>query len=1209
MLKALELAGFKSFAERTRWEFPRGITVIVGPNGSGKSNVVDAIRWVLGEQSVKSLRGKEMTDVIFNGATGRRPQNVAEVTLTFDNENRRFALDTPEIQVTRRVFRSGEAEYLLNRQVCRLKDIRDLFAGTGVATEAYSIIEQGKVDVLLQSSPRERRMIFEEAAGISRFKAKKIESLRRIERVEQNLLRLSDIVDEVENRLKSVRLQAGKAQKYQELADRLQQLRTQSARADWRKLSGKLGEIDQETNALRDEIATANVQADSADAQVTQHDGHINDVEELLRSHENRLHENRQQIAVLESTAEHERTRSADLDEELLRHRKQAAALSSRAGDMQQLMGTTETELAGAYRQLGEHRDNLSTLRQSVAEAKQQIEELRQAREQHRNQHRERTRTVNSLTKDLRSLESQVAAALAVAERDRQRLAELHSSKELIAAESELLRERLGEVIADFEASELRQATAQDSVSTTRHQLAQQQQELAEWRQLHAAAAERTRVLEEWERRLEGIHAGVKELLVRAQTLKTGPLKAIRGMVADLLRVPVEMAPLIDIALGDKAQHLVINSGFDLGLVVEGESPRLSGRVGFLRLDWKDDVSGTALPDLTGQPGVFARADRFVETEETFQPLVERLLGRTWIVDRFEHAVALANGIGRGANFVTRKGEYLTTDGGLVTGPRNAAIGLISRRSELRALKSQLVELESKIAERATRTAELDSQLNHEDDHHRQLTLLHQRLTGSLGELRQQVRAADERLLQLATETQHVEAEAKQATVQADEINRQAVTIKAQLAEEDAHLTRLQAALDQYSTLLVERDAAHQQVAQLATTGEVELAKSEQRVADLVIRRQQYEKDHHERQQAIEESQRALSQTVERREQTERNILAAAADLAKLYLHKESFASDATSLHERREVHRVERASLFQESQRIRNRVRRIEEKLHKKELAAGEIRHELTTLTDRIREDYGIEVASLEETSSSEEVLAREEVDREIADLRQRLNMIGGVNLEALNELDELEKRFATLSSQFQDLTSAKQSLEQIIHKINADSRRLFTETLEMVRGHFQELFRKLFGGGQADIVLDKGVDILESGIEIVARPPGKELRSISLMSGGEKTLTCVALLLSIFRSRPSPFCILDEVDAALDEANIGRFVEVLKEFLTWTQFVVVTHSKKTMTCADTLYGVTMQESGVSKRVSVRFEDVTETGDIRIKNPLDKSPDDTQAA
>ncbi len=387
----------------------------------------------------------------------------------------------------------------------------------------------------------------------------------------------------------------------------------------------------------------------------------------------------------------------------------------------------------------------------------------------------------------------------------------------------------------------------------------------------------------------------------------------------------------------------------------------------------------------------------------------------------------------------------------------------------------------------------------------------------------------------------------------------------------------------------------------------VELAKCEERLRNLRARRRQFEESRQERDRAIEESQQHLAECQQRGDASRHNILQAEGEIAELYLRKETFAAQTIALINQREALVAERTALAAEIQKVHARLRKLEERIHAVDLSANEVRHERITLADRMREDYGIELSELEHEPSGEERRQREEVQQEIEELRQKINNLGNVNLEALEELEQLEGRHKLLSDQYQDLSTGKASLERIIDRINTDSRRLFAETLETVKGHFQTLFRDLFGGGHADIILEENVDILDSGIEIVARPPGKEPRSISLLSGGEKTMTCVALLLAIFRSRPSPFCVLDEVDAALDEANIDRFTKVIQGFLTWTQFIIVTHSKKTMTCANTIYGVTMQESGVSKQVSVRFEDVSDDGHILSERPA--SEEETQAA
>ncbi len=1213
MLKALELVGFKSFADKTHFEFPSGITVVVGPNGSGKSNVVDAIKWVLGEQSVKSLRGKEMADVIFNGSATRRALNTAETTLTLDNSERRLAIDTAEVHITRRVYRSGEGEYLINRQPCRLRDIRDLFAGTGVATEAYSVIEQGKVDVLLQSSPRDRRLIFEEAAGISRFKAKKLESIRRLERVEQNLLRLSDIVDEVDSRLRGVRMQATKARKYKEYSDRLQTLRTQVALVDWNHLTAKLGELEAELKSVRDENTACLNHVESLEHQALALETEIAEAESATRASDNRVARNRERIAAHESAIEHTRRHCHDLEEQIARHRRQLAAMGIRADDVEQQLADIAEGLTAAEHEHREVARRLAEEERALTKVTTQLDEQRAENEQRRTSHLEQVRAVSALASEIRALESTVASTHAGRERGGRRLAELTATRTTLSGEVEALRQKLAKLDEVC-------ATRHTEVDTLRADLADKggrakamQHALSQLRQRYTGATERSAVLEELEKRLEGLSAGVKQVLAASKGESPGPFAHVRGMVADLLHVNFDSAPLIEVALGEMAQSLVVTDGRDLVEYLQG-SGSLEGRAAFVRLDvppLKTHLDGI---DFHGREGVLGRADEFVETAPEFAVLAKRLLGKTWIVENLTHALRLAESAGRGLSFVTRDGQLVAADGTLYAGPRQKSTGLISRRAELRVLKQQISETAEGIEAQQAASAQLDDEITVGDRQLQSLAAEHERARAELNRQRLTAGAAEERLAQV--EQQHAANSTELAAVQIE--HEQATTA---LAQSQSRLETLQAALVDMETRLaegVQRAGQFEQTrvrfSREAGATKIDVVKSEQRLAHLMAQKSQLERDQQERSRGLADNRSQLETCLDRLVKAERDILAAESDLAELYLKKDRFAAEAVGHFQRREAWRQQKIQITQDANRTRNKIRKLEMKLHARDLAATQLRHERTTLADRFREDYSVELSELEHTASPEEVQQRGEVEREIADLRAKLNSIGGVNLDALAELEELELRFANLSAQHKDLSSAKASLEQIIEKINADSRRLFAEMMEVVRGHFQLLFRKLFGGGHADIVLEEGVDILDSGIEIVARPPGKEPRNISLLSGGEKTLTCVALLLAIFRSRPSPFCVLDEVDAALDEANIERFIGVLQEFLAWTQFIVVTHSKKTMTCASTLYGITMQESGVSKRVSVRFDDVSEDGEIlnvAAETPTEpvKADDETQAA
>ncbi len=1250
MLKALEIVGFKSFADRTRFEFPRGITVVVGPNGSGKSNVVDAIKWVLGEQSVKSLRGHEMADVIFNGSGSRRALNAAEITLTFDNSDRMLPIDAAEVQITRRVYRSGEGEYLINRNPARLRDIRDLLAGTGMGTQAYSVIEQGKVDGLLQSSARDRRIIFEEAAGISRFKVRKIEALRRLERVDQNLLRLSDIVGEVESRLRGVRTQAGKARRYKEHSDRLQELRTQVGQVDWRRLTDRLNEVESQRQSLDDQRGAEAAEADAADARLLEIEQGIGEINEEIRQAESQIAANRERIAAAESTIEHERNRGADLEQEVGRYRRQLLGMNARAGDLQQQLQEAADAFAAAEENHRNVAHRLVEAERRLTEAMAALDQLRGENQQHRAASLQQMRLAATLGNETSVLESQSTAAAAIQQHCVERTAELDRVLDALQQQLDALRQAREQCAGRLESEVAALTEAKDQLAESRRRHAVRQKELAEMRERRSGAAERAAVLDELVRRHEGLSAGVKEVLQRASNTADPIFHGVCGLVADLFHVSVEAAPLVEIALGPAAQHLVAVPSKEIVEHLLSESNKLTGRVGFLWLDGKGDGLGsesvgwdklaqshqksgenprwdcaslshpTALrtpspspPDLTGRPGVLGRADSFVETDRRFSPLARRLLGGVWFVEKLVHAIALADSDGAGLTYVTLAGELLEPDGTLTVGPRNVSTGLISRRSQLRALQSQLAELEKSIGAAQNELVELDDQIVARQESVDRRAAEHRRMSDALAENRVAVTTAEERRSQMDQQRAAIDVELRDARQRHEIATRQLCETREKRKQIDAAVAESESYLAEIGRRIEELEKRRSTADRETTEIKVELAKSEERLRNLSASMRQFEESREERGRAIADARDRLAECVERAEASRWNILRAEAEVAELYLSKETFAQQTVAMMDRRESFQQQRSEIAEQIQGVSGRIRKLEEKIHAAELSAGELRHERTSMADRLREDYGIEPSELERPITGEEERQREEVQREIEELRQKINNLGNVNLEALDELDELETRFKSLSEQHQDLSSAKVSLEKIIDKINADSRRLFSETLETIRGHFQTLFRDLFGGGQADVVLEENVDILDSGIEIVARPPGKEPRSISLLSGGEKTMTCVALLLAIFRSRPSPFCVLDEVDAALDEANIARFTQVIQGFLTWTQFIIVTHSKETMTCANTIYGVTMQESGVTKQVSVRFEDISDDGHIIERPKADAAgpsdEEETQAA
>jgi chromosome segregation protein len=1230
MLKRLELVGFKSFADKTTFDFGDGVTAIVGPNGSGKSNIVDAVRWILGEQSAKSLRGGEMADVIFNGSSSRRSLGLAEVTMTFDNRKRALAIDGEEVQITRRVYRSGEGEYLINQQICRLRDIKELFLGSGAGTDAYCIIEQGRVDVLLQASTQDRRSIFEEAAGISRFKAKKIETLRKLERVDQNVQRLKDIIDEVEKQLRSVKLQASKAQRYQEYSARLKELRLALGLQEYQALNEHL---EKQSAALEQLKATLGEQATRAaawEADMQRLEAVLSRVEDALHQQEVHLGEAREHIKAAETTLSHEWSLAAELDTELTRTRSRVVELTGRVNQLTTAAERAAAELHIAQVQAEERREHVRNLETAAQAAVQALTELRVRLTRDKAEHLEQMRRAAHLQNDAISYKAQVDNL--TRERQRLRLRTDQAAENLASLDVELeeLTEADGRMHAKLQAA--RQALG--NVREERERLLRLRDETGEvvsrLRQEHSGLASRVEVLEGLEKSHEGLGTGVREVLAHLEPPVPGPWRTVLGMVADFLQVKHEYAPLIDLALGDWSQRFLVR---DAGLLAEALAQRpqpFSERVSFLPLSSAAEarapgpdgrrpnrlievsLHGRVRMPLSpeGTPshsGIVAAAETLVTCDHPeLTDLPAQLLGRTLLVRDLATARAIAAHTS-GFRLITLQGELLEPDGTLTVGTHHAEAGLLSRKSELRELRERLESLDRRIAEAEQDVADLRERLAALDTRESGQQEEVQVLAEQVADLRSRLERHRDRRKGLHEEVSLSRDEIQRLEREIAEIENGWKEAQRQTAAAEEQVKALQDRIERTEHEIRQREQERQQRQQEANQATVALAKVEERVSSLSAQHGQHAADLEQRRQEFVQGEQLLREARTRLAYSQSTMLNASAALAQWCHEKEGAEAQVAELVATRQQHRQERMRLATEAQQVRNAWRTQQEQAHSRELEVNDLRHRRDTLVDRLREDYQIDLAA-----HVREVLARPEgqpalnaaeANEEIAELRRKLGKLGSVNLEALQELQELEQRAATLQTQFDDLTAAKRSLEEIINKINQDSKRLFVESFAVIRAHFQELFRKLFGGGMADVVLEDENDILESGIEIIARPPGKELRSISLMSGGEKTLTAVALLLAIFRSKPSPFCLLDEVDAALDEANIGRFTAVLRDFLELSQFIIITHSKKTMACADVLYGITMQESGISKRVAVRFEDWPDDEEATASNGQGELP------
>jgi chromosome segregation protein len=1256
MLKRLELVGFKSFAEKTTFDFSGGITAIVGPNGSGKSNIVDSVRWVLGEQSAKSLRGDEMADVIFQGSATRRSLGIAEVTMTFDNARRALATEAEEVRITRRVYRGGEGEYLINQQVCRLKDIKQLFLGSGAGADAYCIIEQGRVDVLLQASTKERRTIFEEAAGISRFKAKKIETLRKLERTNQNLQRLKDIIDEVEKQLRSVKLQAAKAERYQEYSERLKELRVGLGLQDYHQLAEKLTAETAILEGLRVELEKQAAQSQAWENDMRRLEEALQQLDTVFHSREGELAQARQQIAAEETTLSHESALSGDLENDLNRSRASLSELNARVSALAEAAARAAADWRAAESKCQAQRDDVDRLEADLQATVQRLAQLHDQVEQDKHEHLEQMRQTARLQNDAVSYKAHLDNLARECQRLRHRSEQAAESLASLDVELQELTDADAALQVRLTAAKQTLADQRQERERLRQRRDETGQRVSDLRAQRSGLASRIEVLEGLERSHEGLGTGVREVIAMLERPDAGPWRTVRGMIADMLTVRREDAHLIDLALGEAAQFFLVEDAALLDQALRERGQPFSGRVSFLpvRSDRIDGIPGVrndgphavaavhsdrvhavvlggssdlhpapanrlidashlgrvSLPpsaqSVPAHAGVLGLAASLVNCDHPeLADLPSQLLGETLIVRDLETARAVA-AQAAGCRLVTLQGELLESDGTLTVGTHHAETGLLSRKSELRELREQAVALDQHITATECDHADLRQRIAALDAYIEQM----QQEIGVVGEQMADLRTRIGRHRQ-RREGLHEEVSLSRSEISGIEreiagLNQSWQQARDEADQSEARVQALQNRMQQADVETRERAQHRQRRQEECTTAKVALGQVEERLTAVRAKHQQIEADLEQRCQERRQGEEQLTEARNRLQESQRIMLQCTGTLAHCYLDKEAAERQLTDLARDRDRQRQERQALAQQAQAVRDAWRTRQEQAHARELEVSDLRHRRDSLVERLREDYQLDLAELYQQSCNREPTASVEpalavgsrltvapaaANEEIAELRRKLSRLGSVNLDALQELAELETRATTLHTQFDDLTAAQRSLQEIIDQINQDSRRLFSETLTSIRGHFQELFRKLFGGGQADIILEDENDILESGIEIIARPPGKELRSISLMSGGEKTLTAVALLLAIFRSKPSPFCILDEVDAALDEANIGRFTAVLHEFLDRSQFILITHSKRTMTVADVLYGITMQESGISKRVAVRFEDWQENG------------------
>jgi chromosome segregation protein len=1222
-LKNLTLFGFKSFADKTALNFQPGVTAIVGPNGCGKSNVSDAIRWVLGEQSAKALRGGEMADVIFNGTDGRKPMGMGEVSLTLgdvDGENLRAAgveVTYDEVTLTRRIFRDGASEYFLNRTSCRLKDIQQLFMGTGIGRTSYSILAQGHITQILSSKPEDRRMIFEEAAGITKFKSQKRESLRKLEYTEQNLLRVADLIREVKRQIGSLQRQAGKARRYKQISAELQHLDTQLARHQFDVLQAEISEKQSAVEKLRNEI-------EQGSADVLRFESEIAQLRERLSELEHEIAAMQQRGLELKGETDRHESR-IQFNEERLREiaAQNAKALADitqaeeRCRAAQEELKAVAEKLSASEAALAEHRLALEkkqfALNQVENDLKRLQEELRAAQS-----------AAFAAAQDLTRIRNEITALDLQKQGNSIRLEKLSAEKIQLEVERTGLESRLQEFTASVEVEKLNAQTKRGSVEQRQNRLREIQDELhqssAEQDQfLQTQAEKRSRlgVLEQLEGSREGFDAGAVAALRQS--------RSVIGSLADRIRVPEQFVVAIENALGHHLQLVLTEQPESAQEIIAELSTNKTGRasVAALAIQHKDEnqlaFDGDMSPGNTGAAaqhtldgGQIVHALSVVQADPSVDKLLKSLLGRTFIAADLPAATAQIQNGHAGCDFVTLKGDLLSRHGiytgGYLNGHGNpkGPGSILGRKNQIADLQNELTALQDRVAEMSRKRGallgeqtELQASLQQAQMELREQEVAIATREGEFNALQNSNRLLHQKIETVVFEIQSLAAQEQEGLQKRN-------ALAAQLAElesrERAGQEKVAALTAELENLRQRRDASNTAL----TESKVALAGEEQLSASFRQQQQALEQRIRELTQSLEQRRGEISSFVGRKEQAESEIQESRSQIEKLQHDREQVGALAAELADRKNLQEADISSrdenlraqrnrltelqnqrgaldveLAQKNMSVENLRERIQQKYH---VNLDDIRGECITITFADEGPAKIHVMTPEEMAAAGAATDWNAVAQQVEALQKRLDEIGPVNLVAIEEYEETEQRYQFLTKQHDDLVSAKAQLLEIISRINVQTRQMFVETFEKIRENFRSLFVEVFGGGKADLILVDENDVLESGIDIVARPPGKQLQSISLLSGGEQTMTAVALLFSIYQVKPSPFCVLDELDAPLDEANVVRFVKILQRFLGRSQFVIITHNKRTIAMADILYGVTMQEHGVSKIVSVKF-------------------------
>ncbi len=1235
-LKSLDLHGFKSFADKTKFEFhPQGVTGIVGPNGCGKSNVVDAIRWVLGETSAKALRGGEMADVIFNGtdksgtSRARAALGMAEVTMTLADCEETLKVDYNEVAITRCVYRDGKSEYRINGTLCRLRDIHELFMDTGIGRTSYSIMEQGKIDMLLSSKPEDRRTVFEEAAGITKFKKEKKEALRKLEYTEANLLRVSDVLAEQERRMNSLKRQVAKARRYQELATDVRVLDTHLAHRKFTEYSAELSELETSIHSLE-------VRETELEVGLPEKEQAVVDARDAAQSLESELSDIRQQLNEHTNAANAAESRIAFNKERQSELEARVTQNQSDIEDAQDKLQQQQFDFAEAEKMLEELTGRIESQQIHLAEHESRVATERAAREEKEGILRSLRNEANSTQSVIAAGQAKIESAMTQMENSRERSRKLTEENERLQAEHEQALLEQGNIASDLESRRSKLTSLEEEKDHTERNFQHSRGDLDAARDNTASAhkelanaSSRLDVLKQLVDSGEGFQKGTQAVLKgldEPEFFSNG----VSGVLAGLIEVEPEYTVAVEAALGSHLQSVLVTDESYTQAIIDRLTEKKLGEAAIIPADFVAPSSSGQM--MTVPDGAETWAMDRVKADSKVTSVVEHLLGKVLIVRDLSLALDMRKEL-PDVTLVTLRGEVCSPEGavrgGVSSGDQNS---VLERQNEVRALELTVAELESADEAARAHLAGLETQVAEQReateaarDRLQQARVEESTLQGQLTLANREVESLETKISSVEWERNDIRQREESAFSGREELEADLASARSRMERLEADQVKLAGELEEASRRENEATAQLQEFRTSLAVERQALEAAEQQRSPMAARLEELRQISHRRDEEIanfnERMQAALTENATLEDTIETHT-AEAQDLETLL---EETSASRGGLHQAIEISEKELSELRRECSKIT-------EQKGREEVAATKIGLRLENLNEMVMERHQLELkhfrpdshallSCLQERAKAHERQERRRqdsdgeavvaapapndeaakvdidhlpgdvgpdwdlVDTIVTDLKRKIDSMGPVNVDAIEEYDELEDLHNNLRNQHDDLVNSKTELVEVIERINIETKKRFTETFDQVAKNFTGMFKVLFGDkATANLVLVDKDDPLESGIDIIAKPPGKKLQSISLLSGGERSMTAVALLFSIYQIKPSPFCVLDELDAPLDEANIGRFLRVLDKFIDNSQFIIVTHSKRTMARADMMYGVTMEDFGVSKPVGMRL-------------------------